>query len=147
MCLTVLVHWCLKCGLWVLDYCRTKQLVSKLPRLAQNMVCFKTIVENLLGRCVLKCYKYSHVPRDGISTSSGSWKETFPLDAVNPDSEIEASSSACILWMENEQAGSTAYKSSHFIPSGLGRHRAKEMGEGSGKKRWHRAKEMGKAGK
>lgn len=31
--------------------------------------------------------------------------------------------------MENEQAGSTAYKSFHSIHQGLGRQRTKEMGE------------------
>lgn len=42
----------------------------------------------------------------------GSRKEIFPLDALNPDSEIKAKfqSHAFSLQMENGQAGSTANK-------------------------------------
>lgn len=144
MCLSVLVHWCLKYGLWVLDYCRTKQLVSQLPRLAQNMMCFKTIVENLLGRCTLKCYRCNHVPGDGVSTSSGSWKETFPLDAVNPDSEVKAKFQ-CFYSPDGEWI-SRIYCLQIFSLHPLRVRKAQNKrneGGGQGNKRWHRAKKKG----
>lgn len=143
--LIVLVHWYLKYGLWVLDYCRTKQLVSQLPRLAPNMMCFKAIVENLLGSCTLKCYKYNHVPRDGVSASSGSLQEIFPLDAVNPDSEIKAKLQS--FYSPDGEWTSRIYCLQIFSLHSSRVRKAENKrngGEGQENKRWHRAKKKKK---